>query len=150
MWKPNGERPWGLACLCLPMVLLAPWPGASLRGDDAKEPAGDLKAMQGTWVFEAADNQATWTLNGDILKTRFMDADYVCKLKLDPAASPRAVDFFVEQGPDHAVGKTTLGIYKIDGDRVTFCVRRPGEDRRPGEFKNVEDETFLFEIKRAR
>jgi hypothetical protein len=38
---------------------------------------------------------------------------------------------------------------KIDGDRVTFCVRRPGEDRRPGEFKDVEDESFMFDIKRV-
>jgi uncharacterized protein (TIGR03067 family) len=132
------------------LLLVTAPPVALVRGEDAKEITGDLKTMQGSWGFDIDDVQASWLLEGDTLKARFNDMEYVCKLKLDPGASPRTIDFFVEQGPNDVVGKTTLGIYKIDGDRVTFCVRRPGEERRPGEFKDVQDESFVFEIKRAK
>ena len=48
------------------------------------------------------------------------------------------------------VGKTTLGIYKIEDDQATFFVRRPGETNRPTEFKDIEDETFMFVIKKVK
>jgi uncharacterized protein (TIGR03067 family) len=146
MTKARPRR--GLVLVGL-LVLAAPAPATRVRGEDAKEVAGDLKVMQGKWAFDGDDVEASWSLEGDTLKANFNDTEYVCKLKLDPTASPRTIDFFIEQGPNDLVGKTTLGIYKIDGDRVTFCVRRAGEDRRPGEFKAVEDDSFLFEIKRA-
>jgi uncharacterized protein (TIGR03067 family) len=127
--------------LALPMALL--------RGDEAKPVTGDLKAMQGNWILNSHDVEAKWSLEGETLRVTLDDMVYVCKVTLDPTASPRTIDFFVQQGPNDVVGKITLGIYKIEEGQVIFCVRRPGESGRPTEFKDIEDETFLVVIKRA-
>jgi len=120
-----------------------------VRGDEAKEVTGDLKVLQGNWVFSADEQEAKWSLEGDTLRATFNDMVFVCKVTLDPTSSPRTIDFFVKEGPNDVVGKTTLGIYKIENGQVTFCVRRPGENSRPTEFKDIEDETFMFVMKKA-
>jgi uncharacterized protein (TIGR03067 family) len=122
-----------------------------VRGDDAKEVAGDLKLMQGTWSFKPADDvDVTWSLEGETLKATAQGQEYICKVTLNPKVTPRTIDFFVTQGPNEIVGRTAMGIYRIENDGVTFCVARPGDDRRPTEFKDVEDETYLFVIKRPK
>jgi uncharacterized protein (TIGR03067 family) len=135
------------------LLLLAAHPGTPLRGDDAKdkEIAGDLKLMQGNWSFKPAqDVDVTWSLEGETLRATAQGQEYVCKVTLNPRATPRTIDFFVTQGPNEMVGKTALGIYKIENDTVTFCVSRPGDDRRPSEFKDVEDQTHVFMITRSK
>jgi uncharacterized protein (TIGR03067 family) len=141
--KPGrGLIPVGLLLL---LVLAVP-----VRGDDATEVTGDLKRLQGDWVFQVEDREARWSLDGDNLRATHDDTVFVCKITLDPTANPRTINFFVKEGPADVVGKTTLGIYKIEDDRATFCVRRPGETNRPTEFKDIEDETFVFVIKRPK
>jgi uncharacterized protein (TIGR03067 family) len=131
------------------VLVTAAAPGAWLRGDDAKEVTGDLKLMQGTWTFKPAEDvDVTWSLEGETLKATAQGQEFVCKVTLNSQVSPRTIDFFVTQGPNEMVGRTAMGIYRIENDGVTFCVARPGDERRPGEFKDVEDETYLFVIKR--
>jgi uncharacterized protein (TIGR03067 family) len=120
------------------------------RGDDAADAASDLKRMQGEWVFQIEGTDVLWSLQGDTLKTTYNDIVFVSKLTLNAKDSPRHIDFFLKEGPNDVVGQTSLGIYKFDDDRVTFCVRRPGENGRPTEFKDIEDETFTFVIKKAK
>jgi uncharacterized protein (TIGR03067 family) len=144
----SSRRGWVAAALLLPLGVLS---SARVRGDDAKEVAGDLKLMQGTWSFKPADDvDVTWTLVGETLKATAQGQEYVCKVTLNPKLTPRTIDFFVTQGPNEVVGRSALGIYKIENDGVTFCVARPGDDRRPSEFKGVEDETYVFVIKRVK
>jgi uncharacterized protein (TIGR03067 family) len=133
------------------LLLLALGPGAGLRGDDPKEIIGDLKLMQGTWSFKPADDvDVTWSLAGEILKATAQGQEYVCKVTLNPKVSPRTIDFFITQGPNEVVGRTAFGIYKIENDTVTFCVARPADDHRPTEFREVEDEQYLFVMKRTK
>jgi uncharacterized protein (TIGR03067 family) len=131
----------GVAVLLLPAALV--------RGDDASAITGDLKALQGNWVFSVENEEAKWSLEGDTLRATHNDTVFVCKVTLDSSANPRAIDFFVKEGPNDVVGKTTLGIYKIEEGQATFCVRRPGENSRPTEFKDIEDETFVFVLKKV-
>jgi uncharacterized protein (TIGR03067 family) len=146
---PMSPRGWILGGLLL--LLLAAHPAAWLRGDDTQESAADLKLMQGNWSFKpASDVDVTWSLAGETLKAAAQGQEYVCKVTLNPKATPRTIDFFVTQGPNEMVGRTALGIYKIENDSVTFCVSRPGDDRRPSEFKDVEDECYLFMITRSK
>jgi uncharacterized protein (TIGR03067 family) len=135
-----------LAALGLGLAALSPV--AWLRGDEAKEVTGDLKRMQGTWV--ADDKDTRWTFEGRTLKASVNGTDYVCKVTLDPKAGPRTVDFLVSEGPEESAGKTALAIYKIDDDRLTICVGLPGNDRRPVEFKEIESEAYMYELKRAK
>ena len=51
--------------------------------------------------------------------------------KLDPTKNPKEIDATDTEGPFK--GKTTQGIYKLDGDMFTVCFAPPGKDR-PKEF----------------
>jgi uncharacterized protein (TIGR03067 family) len=122
---------------------------ASGRADDEKV-TGDLKKMQGAWVkTEGEGPDARWVFEGDTLKAKVGDNDYVCKVTLDPKASPHpTADLLVKEGPGDIVGKTSKAIYKFDGDKLVFCVTHAGVDNRPTDFKPAENESFLFEFKK--
>ena len=70
-------------------------------------------------------------------------------VKVDTAANPATIDLFIEEGPEDSKGKTSKGLYKIDGEKLTICVSVPGKDR-PKEFVQVEDEAYLFEMKKQK
>ena len=119
------------------------------RAEDAAKVSGDLKAIQGRWT--TANDETSWKFDGDTLKATVSGQDYVCKVKLDPKASPHpTADFVVSEGPGEAAGMAAQGIYKLDGDTLSICVNRPGQSARPTEFKAVEDEAYLFELKRVK
>ena len=70
------------------------------------------------------------------------------RLAVDPKATPQpTIDFTVKEGPAEAVGKSAKGIYKFDGDRLIFCIAMPGSDARPTEFKTVDLEFYVIELK---
>ena len=59
--------------------------------------------------------------------------DYTCKGKIDADAKPHAtIDLVIEDGPEEAKGKTSKGIYKLDGEKLTLCVSAPGKGSAQG------------------
>jgi uncharacterized protein (TIGR03067 family) len=63
--------------------------------------------------------------------------------KLDPAASPKALDITGTDGPNK--GKTILAIYERDGDTLRICYDLTGKTR-PTEFKSEQGKPdFLVE-----
>jgi uncharacterized protein (TIGR03067 family) len=121
-----------------------------VRADDATKVSGDLKKMQGTWVNAGDDGpQHRWVIDGKTVKAKVNDGDeYTCTLELNPKAEPLpTAEFTVTEGPGESVGKSAKGIYKFDGDRLIFCIALPGADSRPTEFKTVEQEAYLIELK---
>src|SRR5437773_2528929 len=50
-----------------------------------------------------------------------------------PDKSPKEIDSLYTSGP--ASGKTVKGIYKIEGDTITYCWAEPDKDR-PKEFES--------------
>ena len=69
----------------------------------------------------AKGDETTVMLQGQL----FMRA----KFTLDPSKSPKTIDYSVTGGP--YAGKTQLGRYELDGDKVKFCFSTPGEERPP-------------------
>lgn len=107
--------------------------------------AKDQQFLQGTWIVvsmheggEGAPEELLKTLIVVIAKDRLTIKDKnkdktVTELsfKMDPAARPKSVDFTFLDGRDK--GKTELGIYAFEGDKVRFCVGGPGKSR-PADF----------------
>ncbi len=118
---------------------------------DDKAATDAIKAFQGAWV--TAENEgieAKWSFEGETVKTMVAGMDYTSKLKVDPAAKPHPTfDLSIEDGPEDSKGKVSKGIYKIDGEKLTLCVSIPGRDR-PKDFEQVEDECYLFELKKEK
>ena len=98
------------------------WTVTSREADGAKSPA---EALKGVMVKVAADGTATVTKDGAIVRK-------VKWVNMDPTQKMKTVDVEVIEGDEK--GKTLLAIYRIDGDKFTFCVAKSGKDR-PTEFK---------------
>jgi uncharacterized protein (TIGR03067 family) len=64
----------------------------------------------------------------------------------DEKASPKTID---RTDLDPAAGdkKLIVGIYKIEGDKLIICERRPGEKERPTEFRS-DKSTMIREYRR--
>jgi uncharacterized protein (TIGR03067 family) len=131
--------------------------GLALMFGAASETLGDdkpqselLKPFQGTWATDGEGIDAKWTFDGEKLKATVNGTDYSCKVKVDTEAKPNAtMDLEIEDGPEEAKGKTSKVIYKLDGEKLTLCVSIPGKDR-PKEFAQVEDESYLFSMKKQK
>ena len=71
----------------------------------------------------AKDGVTTVTIGG----MPFMKA----KFTIDPSKKPKTMDYLMLEGLTK--GKKQLGIYKLEGDTVTFCFASPGKER-PSDF----------------
>src|SRR5437867_9142460 len=116
------NRVLGLACL----VWFAGLAGAQ---DDALKK--DMERLQGAWkmvAFETADAAAAKDIKikGKIVfegnkfivfldDTKFGEAEF----KLDPSKKPKHIDVTPADGFNK--GKTLLGIYEFDGDKLKLC-----------------------------
>jgi uncharacterized protein (TIGR03067 family) len=69
------------------------------------------------------------TVTGEgVYKTELGDQvlfDSTCKI--DPAKKPKEIDMIGTEG--QLKGKAALGIYSLDGDRLTICYTMPGKER---------------------
>jgi uncharacterized protein (TIGR03067 family) len=138
------------------LLSLAIWAGLGLSEGTARTLGDDkpqselLKPFQGTWMTEGDGLDAKWTFEGEIVKATVNGTDYKCKVKVDAEAKPHpTIDLLVDEGPEEAKGKTSKGIYKLDGEKLTLCVSVPGKDR-PKEFAQAEDEAYLFAMKKQK
>ena len=124
--------------------------GAGLRAADEKA-EGDLKKLQGKWTTPAGEGgKVTYTFTGKTLKVEAPSRTYRMTVTLDPSAKPeKSIDFKIDEGPEDAKGKTSRGIYKLEGDdKVTWCFRPQGE--RPTAYEQVGYEQILSTLTRAK
>lgn len=106
-------------------------------GDEAAEEESRLQ--QGTWQVVSSvreDKEAPADIMSQI--TRTVEGDHVIwhrsgrpfggtTLVLDPTQEPKALDAIPDGGPNR--GKHLLGIYRLEGDRLTICMADPGKPR---------------------
>jgi uncharacterized protein (TIGR03067 family) len=108
------------------------------------EPADDAALFRGKWAMTAMEENgrtvAPDDLRGQITVvrgdryTQFRGAAVLDggTFRLFPESSPKQAEFTITDGP--AKGKVQLGIYEIDENQVRFCLARPGDRSRPGDF----------------
>ena len=116
----------------------------------------DKKKLQGTWYTVSVESHgmkvpAERILTKDVrlvvksdqwtLKETQGDADKEYTVRLDPAKKPKAIDIVYKTGENK--GKTSLGIYELDGSTLQVCLGEPG-DPRPTKFHG--DGTYTLEV----
>jgi uncharacterized protein (TIGR03067 family) len=100
------------------------WAGGAGKG---------AKSLQGTWSAVKDDKKIELTFKGDKFIAAIGEETYKGSFKIDPGKKPKTIDMSVKEGKKYE-GQTSLGIYKIDGDKLTWCANEPGKDDRPKEF----------------
>ena len=136
--------------------LAAPSGALGAPGLKEKEDDKDLKKLQGDWQvtsWEQLGQQmnltAKWSFKDDKYTLEMGNNLEEGTIKLEPGKKPATIDLVITGG--NCKGKDQPGIYKIEGDTITFCFAWPGTTDRPTEFKSTaEGRTILITIKRAK
>jgi uncharacterized protein (TIGR03067 family) len=140
-------------CLVLALCLLVPT--AAL----AAEPEGDLQALQGAWVVEAAtlggrdhtdDFKAMkLTVTGQKYDITFGEITEHGTIKVDSTRKPGHITLTTRQGGPFK-GRTLPGIYEFKGETVVLCLNSELPDR-PTKFDAPEKtKLMLLTLKRAK
>lgn len=130
-----------------------PEPPTPAQGDDpkSKETAAHLKEMKGKWVGDSPEGMETkWEIKDDVVTVEIGELTFVSKIELDPTSKPHAAVDFKLTKPQEYEGKAVLGIYKVEKDKLTFCVALPDDPDRPTVFQTVDGKTFLYELRRPK
>lgn len=142
--------------ICVLVVLTTLPLLAAESDDDVKK---ELKALQGKWkavALEAGGKPLdkkdvpdfTFIVGADGKSTGKMpQSEYNATISVNPKKNPRTLDNAHESGAQK--GKKQFGIYKLEGDKWTVCMTRPGaaESDRPRDFitKGTANVVFIFE-----
>src|SRR5262245_59404937 len=114
----------------------------------------EMAALQGTWVFvglevdgsQVADELFTGSkiiVQGETFTSTSRAADYKGTFKVDATKQPKTIDMKYTAGPEK--GKTSRGIYELDGDTWKICLSFAGKDR-PAEFNTRPGDSQVLEI----
>jgi uncharacterized protein (TIGR03067 family) len=115
----------------------------------------ELSRFEGTWQFvsieiegkkvpeEQVKNSGKLVLKGDQFTLRQGDVTYKGTLKVDLTQKPKRIDITFTDGPEK--GRTSLGIYELDGDTYKVCIGLTGKDR-PTEFASKPGSGHVLEV----
>jgi RNA polymerase sigma factor (sigma-70 family) len=125
----------------------------------AEDKKPDKDKLQGEWKVVSIKlggqdhpnrNQVgeVMTFKGDAMELTPFKAEF----KLDPATDPRQVDFTLTDSPDpNQKGQVSLGIYKLDGDKLTIHANHPGAGDRPTDFESKDGQaSMVFTLERVK
>jgi uncharacterized protein (TIGR03067 family) len=140
-------------------VLAAPLPLGADTGDDVRK---ELKALEGKWKAVAMEAGGKLFPKDRIPDFTFIVAangkstgqspqgDYQATITVDPRKSPRTIDNLHESGAQK--WKKQYGIYKLEGDKWTVCMTRPGvaEGDRPKDFTTQDTANVVFVFERLK
>jgi uncharacterized protein (TIGR03067 family) len=118
--------------------------GGSSAGDKKND---DQKQLQGKWKVLSSEISGKKIKGGErflVIKGNEWTAPVgaMFTFKIDPTKKPKELDLLGRNGG------TWRGIYKIEGDSLTFCRSHGSGGERPKEFKGGEG-VVLFVYKRA-
>jgi uncharacterized protein (TIGR03067 family) len=143
---------------CALFALTALALGADAPPSDAA--AKDKAALQGTWqsVKEEMRGGAApgdprdhrMVFNGDSF--RFAKGDETLirgTFKVDPTRSPKVMEMVITEGAGSEPEAPCHGIYRLDGDELTWCAGEPGTDGKPDKFDTKGTTNVMLHLKRV-
>lgn len=114
------------------MAVLAPVAESSLRSD--------LELLQGVWESVAGPREARLLIAGHRFTFEFVGGDlYMGTFDL----TANQMDMHIEEGPPEHAGRFSRCIYQVEGGVLRWCPGRPGSDKRPSVFPDVDDPRYL-------
>ena len=100
----------------------------------------DLELIQGVWVSVAGPREARLLVAGRRYAFEFVGGDlYMGTFDL----SSGQIDMHIEEGPAEHIGQCSRCIYQLAGGVLRWCPGRPGSEKRPTTFHDVDDPRYL-------
>jgi hypothetical protein len=114
------------------MAVLAPVAEPTLHAN--------LELLQGVWVSVAGPRSARFLIAGRRFTVEFVGGDiYMGTFEVHPGG----MDMHIEEGPSEHVGRLARCIFQLEGGVLRWCPGRPGSDKRPSAFPDVDDPRYL-------
>jgi uncharacterized protein (TIGR03067 family) len=107
--------------------------------------------LEGKWESTVQGQEMTFTFSGDNFSITSPIPNYHYKgtFKLQTNVDPKKIDLQIaESGIPAYAGKTSLGIYKIEGDILTLAFHEPGGTTYPSSFESVSG-AAVFVLKKS-
>ena len=121
-----------------------------LKEDTAKK-AKKGGELDGTWVGTADGGYGEWTfkISGSKVEVKGPESEsYVGTVKLNTKTNPKQADFKItECSMPEYVGETSLGIYKLEGNKLILVASEPGSMSRPYDLESG-GQAMLFSLTR--
>jgi uncharacterized protein (TIGR03067 family) len=120
--------------------------------EDVAQTSAKGTELEGTWIgADAGGYGGQWTFvisKGKVEVRGPESAFYAGTVMLGDKADPKRVDFKIDRCsfPEY-VGETSLGIYKLEGNKLTLAASEPGSFSRPA-FFNSTGGVMLFSLTR--
>ena len=146
---------------CLSILLVAGFVVADDKPDDEAKGAlqRDLKALIGKWEVTSLETsegaaskdeaRAEFVIKGDG-RASLVRKDHTAQLSyvIDTSRAPKAITLTYSEGP--LKGAKQFGIYKLEDDKLVFCLAAPREveEERPKKFATAGKGVVLLGLKR--
>jgi uncharacterized protein (TIGR03067 family) len=132
---------WKTSALFVAALILAGFSYLATTGEGKEKGGGkDKKALQGTWTGSKGDKKAQLTFEGNKFMLELGGKSASGTFTIDPAKKPKQIDMTVTKGSDEDTkkyeGKTSKGIYELEGDKLKWLAAEPGAEDRPEAFPN--------------
>jgi len=105
---------------------------------DAQDKKDDKKAIQGAWNGKKGDQACTLTIDATKFTLELAGKKIEGTYALDASKTPKHVDLTITSGSDaesmRFEGKTSKGLYELEGDHLKWLAQEPGIEDRPTAF----------------
>jgi len=125
---------------------------ADQNKDDATKK--EYQKFEGTWIFESIevegnkvpteDVKSKLICKGNEFTLQSAEATYKGTFKVDISKKPKQIDVLFSEGPEK--GKTSLGIYELEGDTYKVCIGLADNQNRPTEFVSKPGSGHVLEV----
>jgi uncharacterized protein (TIGR03067 family) len=127
-----------------------------VAADPAEDTKKELEKFRGTWRFVSVEIEgmklpeqqlkgSQLVLDGDKFTFTDSQATYRGTFKLAVDQKPKTIDVTFHEGPEK--GKTSKGIYELEGDVYKVCMGLAGKER-PTEFASKPGSGHVLELLR--
>ena len=134
---------WKTSALFVTALILAVFSYLATTGESKEKGGGkDKKAIQGTWTGSKGDKKAQLTFEGNKFTFEFGGKSASGTFTIDPAKKPKQIDLTITKGDDETKkyeGKTSKGIYELNGGKLKWLASEPGAEDRPEAFPKEAD-----------
>lgn len=111
--------------------------------------SADYLLLEGHWMNE---DGVSFSFGGGKVEFSYSEGNMRARgeVLLEEGENPKRMDVKITGASTiDYIGKTSLGIYSLEGNTLALCMGRPGERQRPDSFEDASGKAECFRLKRG-